>query len=144
MELISTCPRSPAYLSHNAWLAPLQNHQIRKPRPIKHSRSPTGSEAGVSTAGMVSFTGELRDGTEPGTESPGAGTRKHTDCWSQIPAELHRVAWTACPEERSQPGQGPLKLCLDPLKQPRLLSANPQCVWGCFLPGNRYELPPTP
>lgn len=64
MELISTCSWSPAYLSHNAWLAPQQNHQIRKPRPIKHSCSPTGSEVGVSTAGTVPFTGDLRVGTD--------------------------------------------------------------------------------
>lgn len=118
----NACFWSPAYLPHNDWLAPQQNHGIKKHRPIKHLRSPTGPEAGVSTAGIVPFTGEPRGGMEP-------GTRMHTDCWSRTPTELRRVAWTACLEERSQPGQGPLKLCLDPLKQPRLLSANPQCLW---------------
>lgn len=100
---------------------------------MKPTYSPMGSEVAISMwewwPSPESFRKEHRQCLSECPQSElQSDTQKHTDCWSEIAVWFWRIAWSAFLEERSQPGQGPLNLCPEqsPLKQPRLLSANPQ------------------
>lgn len=133
----NACFWSPAYLPHNDWLAPQQNHGIKKTQTHKALAQPHGARSGCFYSGNSAL--HRRAPGRNGARYANAHWLLITDTSGASQSSMDSLPWreiTARPRTSEALPRSP-EAATPPFSQSTVPLSG-------FLPGNRYELPPTP